>query len=102
MSLIKQVLENERARHDHEAEKAAVNRMLFEKMIEKKKRQNEKFALLFQFSVCLLLIVFLVLLFSFSTGIGDYRNITFAIVLFSVLLLAQVCQKFMGFLVRKG
>jgi hypothetical protein len=100
MNSIKEILDRQVQVHDDSAGKAEMSRLLIEKIIEKKKRQDEKFAFLFQLFVFLLLLVFLFFIFRFCVHIEEYHTITMVLVLGSTLLFTQVCQKFIGLLRR--
>jgi len=101
MNSIKAALHRELLSFEHKEHKEDLGRQLFEKVLEKKRRQDEKIKLLFQISVLSLLVLALFFAFSIShtIKISDYQIGLTAMSVLAILIFVDICQKMLGFMV---
>lgn len=93
MSSIKQALEKDIARIVPDEEKRQITRMLFEKMIEKRRRQDEKYRILVQGTFLVAMVVLLLYIFVKVPAIADYQTLLTGFILGLVLYFGHICQK---------
>lgn len=98
MSSVKQILEKDIRQMQLDGHKRELSRRLVEKMIEEKRRQDEKYRLLLQGTVLASLIAFLLYVFIYMNDYTTYQNVFTGSVLALTLLFAHICQRAMNFI----
>jgi hypothetical protein len=98
MNTIKKVLQNELNKHQDHPMQATISNALFERLLEKKRRRDQKIRLCLQGFVFLLIVGFLcfVFLFSFTHVMPDTQTVINILLLLAFLVLMDLCHKILG------
>ena len=96
MSSVKQVLENDIRQMHLDGHKRELGRLLVEKMIEEKRRQDEKYRLWLQGTVLASLTAFFLYVYFCTKDIGAYQTTFTGAILALALFFAHVCQKILS------
>ncbi len=94
MNSIKQALEKDLSRHEDGPAKAQLSHMLFQRILQKKQKQDEKIKIL------MLLIILLFFIFSgpFSVRMPELQTIISCLLVLAVLIFTDICLKMLGVL----